>query len=62
MKELNLSEVTFYILRKGIGKGIGKGNLVRKLRSPKLIKETTDKTQQEHNSDWLIISLTDSGN
>lgn len=36
MKELNLSEVTFYILRKGTGKGKGRGkriNLVRKLRS-----------------------------
>lgn len=35
MKELNLSEVTFYILRKDTGKGKrGWGiNLVRKLRS-----------------------------
>lgn len=35
MKELNLSEVTFYILRKGTGKGKRgeKGvNLVRKLK------------------------------
>lgn len=35
MKESNLSEVTFYILRKGTGEGKGGGrvNLVRKLRS-----------------------------
>ena len=36
MKESNLSEVTFYILRKGTGKGERGGervNLVRKLRS-----------------------------
>lgn len=35
MKELNLSEVTFYIMRKGTGreKEGGRINLVRKLRS-----------------------------
>lgn len=34
MKELHLSEVTFYIFRKGTGKGVRReGNLVRKLRS-----------------------------
>lgn len=34
MKELNLSEVTFCILRKGTGKGTRERvNLVRKLRS-----------------------------
>lgn len=39
MKGLNLSEVTFYILRKGKGKGRGgRVNLVRKLRSAEEIE------------------------